>query len=350
MLNDYIPLNILIKPNLTLPPISSGELAAYSLLIFFALMFSLEVNFPRKKWPAKKWLQSLRTNISLLLFNNTLLSLVSASTLLIIADRYSNNGLLSQFSNPTGRLILSFLLLDLIIYGWHRACHSFDNLWMFHKVHHSDPYLNISTAFRIHILELMLVTILKAISIAVLGIDQTSVLTTETITLLVIMFYHTNISFIGEKLLGQLIIVPFLHRAHHSTERNEHDRNFGAVLSIWDRIFGTLLEKEPVEIGIKNNGPLGFLDQLKFGFTNGVAPATETPHFPNQSAIHAMIAEAAYYKALSRGFSSGFELEDWLEGEREIASQLHRIEPKPSVNLARNKKLLIPCLTTGVHF
>ena len=350
MLNDYMSLINLLGSNLTWPALSSGEIAAYSLLIFFALMFTLEVNFPREKWPLRKWWQSLRTNFSLLLFNNTVFSLVSASTLLIIAERHSDNGLLSQLSHPVGKLILSFLLLDLIIYCWHKACHGFDNLWMFHKVHHSDPYLNVSTAFRIHILELMIVTVLKAISIVALGIDKASVLAVETITLLFIMFYHTNISFTGEKFLSKLIIVPYLHRAHHSTERSEHDRNFGAVLSIWDRIFGTLLEKEPAEIGIKNNGPLGFLDQLKFGFTNGLAPAAVVPQFPDQNVTQAMIAEAAYYRALNRGFSPGFEVEDWLEGEREIRSQLHRNSPNCKRKQTKNRKFQIPCLANGVQF
>ena len=207
------------------------------------------------------------------LFNNTLLSLVSASSLLVLAEQYSEGGFLGQLSNPVWRLILSFLVLDLVVYLWHWACHRFDNLWMFHKVHHSDPYLNISTSFRVHILGLIVVTVLKAALVVTLGIDKMSLLITETLTLFFVMLHHTNISFIGEKLLAYFIIVPFLHRVHHSTERYEHDMNFGAVLSIWDRIFGTLLEKEPTAIGVKNNAPLDFLSQLKFGFIHGPAPA-----------------------------------------------------------------------------
>jgi sterol desaturase/sphingolipid hydroxylase (fatty acid hydroxylase superfamily) len=344
MLNDYISSNILFESNLTWPTVSFGEFAAYSLFIFFALMFTLEVNFPRKKWPSKKWRQSLRTNFSLLLFINTLLSLVSVSTLLIFAEQYSDNGLLSQFSNPVGRLILSFLLLDLIIYWWHRACHKFGGLWMFHKVHHSDPHMNISTAFRLHFLELVIVTVLKAVSIVALGVGKASVLATETLTLLFAMFHHANVSFAGENFWGRLVIVPILHRTHHSTERCEHDRNFGAVLSVWDRVFGSLLEKEPEKMGVKNNGGLGFLDQLKFGFTNGV-PAQETHYAPDPNTMHAMIAEAAYYKSLNRGFSPGLDLEDWLQGEWEIAEQLQMVRSKLKRNQSRNIKRFIPLLS-----
>ncbi len=81
------------------------------------------------------------------------------------------------------------------------------------------------------------------------------VLTSEAIMTLFIMFHHTNISFQGEKRLGNVIIVPSLHRTHHSTQRSEHDSNYGAVLSLWDRLFGTLSELKPAEIGIKGSSP-----------------------------------------------------------------------------------------------
>lgn len=73
----------------------------------------------------------------------------------------------------------------------------------------------------------------------------------EAIITFFVMFHHTNISFKGEILLGRVLIVPYLHRAHHSIQRNEHDNNYGAVLSLWDRLFGTLAELETAKIGIK---------------------------------------------------------------------------------------------------
>jgi len=75
--------------------------------------------------------------------------------------------------------LLSFLLLDLMLYVWHKASHRFDCLWMFHKVHHNDPYLNVSTAFRIHIAELLIIIALKVVYIITLGVDKTMVLTNE---------------------------------------------------------------------------------------------------------------------------------------------------------------------------
>ena len=203
------------------------------------------------------------------------------------------------------------------MYLWHKASHRFDCLWMFHKVHHNDPYLNTSTAFRIHFLELFITHILKGILVVILGIEEAVLLSSEVITTLFIMLHHTNISFKGEKLLGQVIIVPSLHRTHHSTQRCEHDSNYGAVLSLWDRLFGTLSELKPAEIGIKGSTPQDLVNLIKFGFTLHTPPSAQPVN------LDAMIAVAAYYKAEKRGFFPGNDIHDWLEAKREIIALVY---------------------------
>ena len=151
------------------------------------------------------------------------------------------------------------------------------------------------------------------------------VLINETLLTLFVMFHHTNISFHGEKRLGKIIIAPYLHRAHHSTERNEHDNNYGAVFSIWDRLFGTFTGREPLEIGIKNSSPQTILDLVKFGFTS--ANPTPVPVYEPNLNLNAMIAEAAYYKAEKRAFTPGNELRDWLEAKREIIRMVYGDRP-----------------------
>jgi len=299
--------------------ILSGEWATCILLIVFVALSGLEFNYPKRKSPFKQLRQSYQTNVSLFIFNGIVISLLSATPLLMLAAHYSDQGLLNHIPNPAWKGLLSFLLLDLMLYFWHKACHDFDCLWMFHKVHHNDPYLNVSTAFRIHIVELLMVTVLKSAYIIMLGVDKTMVLINEVIFTLFVMFHHANISFRGEKLLGRIVIVPYLHRVHHSTERNEHDNNYGTIFSIWDCLFGTLIEQEPVEIGIKNHSPLTVLGLLKFGFT----PENPAPVPQLDWNIKLMIAEAAYYKAEKRAFAPGNELHDWLEAKREIITMVY---------------------------
>ncbi|MGR9114709.1 MAG: sterol desaturase family protein [Gammaproteobacteria bacterium] len=233
----------------------------------------------------------------------------------MLAEQYSYGGLLNKLSNPVLKATLSFLLLDLVYYLWHKASHSFDCLWLFHRVHHNDPALNVSTAFRIHLVELLIATGLKAAYILALGVDAAWVLTYESLMILFVMFHHANISMPGEKWLGKLIIVPYLHQVHHSTQRHEHDSNYGAILTIWDRLFGTLKQVEPEEIGIKGHSPQTLIKLMKYGFAD-TTPAAAAP-VPTRG-IQSMIAEAAYYKAEKRGFFPGYELCDWLEAETEI--------------------------------
>jgi sterol desaturase/sphingolipid hydroxylase (fatty acid hydroxylase superfamily) len=312
-----LSLTTLLEFNFRWPTVVPGEVLALTLLMVFAILITLERRAPKEKLPTKYLRQSYKTNLSLFIVNSIAMSLVSASSLLILAERYSNNGLLNAISSPAWKALLSFLLLDLLMYLWHKASHSFDCLWMFHKVHHNDPYVNVTTSFRIHFLELFITNILKAILIVILGIEEAMVLTSEAIMTLFVMFHHTNISFKGEKLLGHVIIVPSLHRTHHSTQRCEHDSNYGAVLSLWDRLFGSLAELKPAETGIKGSSPQDLVNLIKFGFT------LHTPSSAQAINLDAMIAEAAYYKAEKRGFYPGNEIRDWLEAKREIIALVY---------------------------
>ncbi|MEE9425177.1 MAG: sterol desaturase family protein [Methylococcales bacterium] len=235
MINTYLDSTIhsasLLLDLMDIPTITPGALVFVLLLLAFCILLSLEIHFPKEKCPIKKLRQSCFTNISLFMFNNAVLSLLSVSALLVLTEHYSNHGLLSEVTNPGWKIFLSFILLDLVAYLWHVACHQFNFLWMFHKVHHSDPYLNVSTAFRLHTIELGMFVVMKAGLIIILSVDKTSALACEAITTLFIMFHHTNIAFPGETQLSRLIIVPALHRLHHSIKRIEHDQNYGAVMS-----------------------------------------------------------------------------------------------------------------------
>ena len=295
----------------------TGELVAFALMICFVGLFNLEVRLPKITHPTKQTRQSYRTNISLFVFNSVLMSVCSVSTLFTIAERYSSHGLLNTVSSPALKAILAFLAVDLLLYVWHQACHRVDVLWVFHRVHHNDPHLNASTAFRLHFVEALVTNLLKALLIVILGIDKVLVLAIEALITLCIMFHHTNASFKYEQILGRFMIVPFLHRAHHSTERSEHDRNYGAVFSIWDRLFGTLSEIAPKAIGIKGNSPMDLFNLIKFGF------GIETPTHTQTANLNVMIAEAAFYKAEKRNFYPGYEMRDWLEAKKDILNAVY---------------------------
>ena len=123
-----LPFTTTLLESIIGPTIISGKLVAFILLLLFVTLTALEAHAPKRKLPKKQLRLSYRTNISLFIFNSIVLSLVSATPLLVLAEYYPGPGLLSYFSNPVWRAFLSFLLLDLLLFGWHKASHSFDVL------------------------------------------------------------------------------------------------------------------------------------------------------------------------------------------------------------------------------
>jgi sterol desaturase/sphingolipid hydroxylase (fatty acid hydroxylase superfamily) len=293
------------------------DLLAWAILGVLAAMLVVQVRVTGSD-PAKRRLMrdSVRANLSLMLFNDFLLSAAGATVLLRLADQVNGHGLLVGISNPVLSGLLAFLLLDLTHYVWHWANHRWDALWAFHRVHHSDLSMNASTAFRLHFAEVLLTVLVKAVFIVATGVNATLVLVSEGIMALFVVFHHTDVTFSWDGRLSRVIVVPSLHRVHHSVLREEHDHNYGAVFSIWDRLFGTLAELEPARLGIRQVGSQSFVDLLRFGF------APLAPTVP--PAVNAMIAEAAYFKAEKRGFAPGMEIPDWLDAEREILDRFAR--------------------------
>lgn len=297
----------------------SGKMANLFLIIIFAVFLCMEHFYPRERLSVKKVFENYGTNLSLFVFNSIVLSIVSASLLLPLARAYSSGWLFHFVHNRGGQFVMSFLLYDLSLYLWHRASHSNRYLWLFHRVHHSDPQVNVSTALRLHLMDVLVILLVKAFYILLFGFDVSVVLANEVLNTLFLMFHHSNLVVKGEKFLGYLIIVPSLHRVHHSRQRQEHDNNYGAVLSIWDRLFGTFAVLEPKAVGLEGGTPQDVIGLIKYGF----ALNAPKPKRLNVEALESMIAEAAYYKAERRNFYPGYEIRDWLEAKKEIIKQVY---------------------------
>ena len=297
------------------PRFSVGDINILAVLTVLGILIALEKRFGCRPRPRETIRQSYLTNLGTFVLNDTLMSLLSVSSLFAVADCFSRWGLLGSAANSFGKTLLAFILLDFTLYLWHRANHGIDRFWLFHKVHHSDRSMNVTTAFRLHAVEVLMTTLVKAVFIVVVGVDASTLLVNELMATLFVMFHHADVSFTGESSLGRWLIVPSLHRLHHSALRKEHDRNYGAVLSWWDSLFGTLSIATPKEIGLRDVKPLGILDMVKFGFT---FKYPSTAPIPASEALQDRVAEAAYFRAGQRGFVPGFELYDWLEAEREV--------------------------------
>ncbi|MBT5434765.1 MAG: sterol desaturase family protein [Alphaproteobacteria bacterium] len=139
-------------------------------------------------------------------------------------------------------LVFDLLLLDLWIYGWHRANHVVPFLWRFHQVHHRDQALDVSTAVRFHPGEVMLSALVRAGVIVLLAMPLSTILLFEAIVLVAAAFQHSNIRLrpAVDGFLARLVITPGIHWVHHHDRRADTDSNYGTVLSVWDRLFSSL--------------------------------------------------------------------------------------------------------------
>jgi len=167
-------------------------------------------------------------------------------------------GVLNQFSMEKNlHLICSIIILDFVAYIWHKFNHEWSFLWKFHKVHHTDPYMDVTTAVRFHIIEIILSAILRTGVILTMGVPVLHVFIYETILFFVIVFHHANIALPEkfDRIIRVFIVTPAIHKVHHSCEQLETDTNYSSLFSIWDRIFGTLcLKKNLKEINFGLNG------------------------------------------------------------------------------------------------
>jgi len=149
-------------------------------------------------------------------------------------------GLLNRMTTPDWiRLIVAILLLDIWLYWWHRMNHRIPFLWRFHRTHHSDPHMDVTTANRFHLGEIAMSALLRIPIIALLGLHIWEVTLYELAMFAVVQFHHANIGLPGwlDRALRMVIVSPYMHKVHHSRWQPETDSNYSSLFSFWDRIF-----------------------------------------------------------------------------------------------------------------
>jgi len=142
-------------------------------------------------------------------------------------------------------VFFTVIFLDWLIYYLHRAFHAVPWLWKFHRVHHTDPEMDITTGVRFHPAEAVISMGFKSLLIVLMGAPPAGVFTFEILLSGMLLFEHANISIpeLWEKCLRLILVTPEMHRVHHSVYPEEYNRNFGFIFSWWDRALMTYLKK-----------------------------------------------------------------------------------------------------------
>jgi sterol desaturase/sphingolipid hydroxylase (fatty acid hydroxylase superfamily) len=148
--------------------------------------------------------------------------------------------------------IVLFFLNELMFYWFHRLSHEIRILWAFHVAHHSSVHYNFSTAVRNNFF-IQFFRYLAWAPAALIGFDPFAIILMDSIAYFYQLFVHTqlvrNLGF-----LDWFMNTPSNHRVHHGTNPQYIDRNYGAAIILWDRLFGSYQkEEENVRFGITRN-------------------------------------------------------------------------------------------------
>jgi sterol desaturase/sphingolipid hydroxylase (fatty acid hydroxylase superfamily) len=182
-------------------------------------------------------------NVGFGLINAALAALLPLSTVLPAAWAAGRGvGLLHLIEAPfLAAAAATVAVRSLATYAVHRASHAVPLFWRIHRVHHADTALDLSTGLRNHPLELAIVApSLAAVTIAC-GLDPRTLMVYEAVALPFALWSHANLRLrpLLDRRLRLLLVTPAMHHVHHSAKRAETDSNYGDVLSVWDRMFGT---------------------------------------------------------------------------------------------------------------
>lgn len=159
--------------------------------------------------------------------------------------------------------VVAIIAADFIYYWEHRACHRVRFLWAAHSVHHSSSVFNTATAFRFSLFD-PVISAFFHLPLVLMGMNPIYLLLGELVVQAYQFWIHNEI--IG-KLgpLEKIFNTPSHHRVHHGSDDKYIDKNYGGILIIWDKLFGSFkAEEETPTYGITT--PINTINPIKVQF------------------------------------------------------------------------------------
>jgi sterol desaturase/sphingolipid hydroxylase (fatty acid hydroxylase superfamily) len=151
--------------------------------------------------------------------------------------------------------VAGLLLLDLVgAYLAHFVQHKTRWLWRFHLIHHTDTWIDTTSANRHHPGESIVRFLFTALAVVIAGTPMWLVFLYQSLSVVFSQFNHANIALpkTVDRALGWIFVSPDMHKVHHHYVLPYTDSNYGNIFSVWDRIFGTFktLAKENIVYGV----------------------------------------------------------------------------------------------------
>ncbi len=222
-----------------------------------AIFWIIESAVPLFKFSYKKWSHAFLNFFFTL--TTVLVNFLMAFLLFMVSNWAVTNdfGLMQWLSHwPLWfNLIIGLMILDLVgAYFAHWIQHKSKVMWRFHLIHHTDTYVDTTTANRHHPGESVIRFIFTTLAVFILGAPIWIVFLYQSLSVIFAQFNHANLN-LPEKLdriISWIIVSPNMHKVHHHYVQPYTDTNYGNIFSLWDRLFGTFsyLTKDAIKYGI----------------------------------------------------------------------------------------------------
>jgi sterol desaturase/sphingolipid hydroxylase (fatty acid hydroxylase superfamily) len=160
-----------------------------------------------------------------------------------------------------GQIFVSVVALDFFFgYVAHVALHVVPPLWRVHAVHHSDPFVDVTTTYRTHPIESVWRSTVMLIPVWLLGVPASALVVYRALSAINGLLEHANLRVWPglDRALSVVWVTPNMHKVHHSRRHRETNSNYGNLLSVYDRVFRTFTNTERgqfVEYGLNDTDP-----------------------------------------------------------------------------------------------
>lgn len=242
-----------------------------TILLMGLFILVLERFFPYEK----AWLNNWDWNLDLTYYLiNYLIKLLAQFQFLWLSQSFDFFNFFPSHFPFWIQVILALTLIDFFLFYVHYLSHKFEFLWKLHAIHHSSERLYFLNGEKRHALHQILEGAPGILLCLFIGTPHTVVVTALSLLAINMFMQHTNLDY-KAGFLKKIFCVAELHRWHHRADYHDAQVNFGAWLTLWDYLFGTVyynpnIKTELGPVGIKEepNFPKTFLGQFNYPFSN----------------------------------------------------------------------------------
>ena len=210
-----------------------------------ALLEAVVPLFARPTTLAGRRKANLAMTIQTLLFAFVLTSAASVAAVYL---PLASPSLMAEVGLPAvAQLVLGIVALD-FAFGWvaHWSMHAWPALWKYHRVHHSDAFVDVTTSYRTHPVESAWRHLWMFVTIWALGVPAAAVVAFRVLSAVNGILEHANIRLVPalDAAVSRVWVTPNMHKVHHSRDRAETNSNYGNLFALHDRVFGTFVPTE----------------------------------------------------------------------------------------------------------